>query len=456
MSRSIECSVKNLQQLINTEVLTKYQWQIVFTCFALVLLDGLDIAIIAYLAPLIRTDLGLETTQLPYLFSSGVLGLMIGSLLFGPLADRYGRKNILILSSILFAIFTIACGFAPNFYLLVICRFLTGLGLGGAMPISLSLCTEYMPLRHRMILSTLAWCGFTLGIAFGGIFASLLVSSLGWRGLFILTGAIPLLFLFLVARVLPESLEFLVRNNKASKLDNVQGIVDKLYTGKYKITPSATVHNGASRQPIKMLFSPQHRLLTLALWVAFFGSLLLFYLLTFWTPILLGDLYSFAQTNFITMMLPIGGTVGAFVLARWIDKQGKPFLRLASAYFAAGFLLLFFPSLTAWHTALILIVFLIGFTIAGAQNGLNLVAATVYDTRMRATGVSWAMAIGRLGSIVGSYIGIYMVSSEHPMRLFVYLATIGLACACALFVVSRSIAKQTNHQSNPEQHLVKE
>ncbi|QPT39826.1 4-hydroxybenzoate transporter PcaK [Oligella ureolytica] len=441
MKSKAELTVKKLHQIIDEEVLSSYQWQIVLVCFLLVLLDGLDIAIVAYIAPILKNELSLTTHDLPYLFVSGVLGLMIGSMLFGPLADRSGRKKALIISTVLYASFTIMCGFAHNFSLLVIFRFLTGVGLGGAMPISLSLCTEYMPRRHQMILSTLAWCGFTLGIAMGGVVASFLLPLLNWQWLFYLAGIVPLLTLPLIIKILPESFEYLIRSEQQKALTKVQTIVNRLFTQKYFLKPATTDEEAIPKQPIFSLLSKSYRNLTLALWVAFFGSLLLFYLLTYWTPILLNNSYSFKQINLITMMLPIGGTVGAFILARWIDTRGKPFLRLALSYFLASCLLLSFPSATTWYFTLIIIVFCIGFTIAGAQNCLNLVAATVYENKMRTTGVSWAMAMGRLGSVVGSYLGIYLVGESESMTLFSYLSMIAMLCAAALFGVHRSILK---------------
>lgn len=435
MVQLINSSVQNIHQIINRENLTPYQWQIVFACFLMVLLDGLDIAIVAYIGPVLKQELSLSSDSLSYLFVSGVLGLMVGSMLFGPLADRYGRKKTLIISTILYSTTTVLCGSSPNLTALVIFRFLTGLGLGGAMPISLSLCAEYMPQKHKMLLSTLAWCGFTLGIALGGVVATFLLPILNWRWLFYLAGITPLLALVIIISTLPESFEYLLRSKKTTALIKVQHTLNRLYGSKYTLQKHETIGETITKEPIKQLFSSQYRYLTLALWLSFFGSLLLFYLLTYWIPIVLENFYTFDQVNLITMMLPIGGTIGAIILAHYIDNHGKPFLTLGLAYLFASILLFFIGSTSTIYLALLTTVFMIGFSIAGAQNGLNLVAATVYDNRIRATGVSWAMAIGRLGSICGAYIGVWFTDDQQPMLLFSHLSFIALFCAVGLLSI---------------------
>ena len=210
-----------IRSLIDGRSISRFQWKIIAICFCIVLLDGFDIAIVAYIAPLLKTELSLGSQHLSYLFMSGVLGLMLGSMIFGSLADKFGRKSVLLVSMLLYGVSTSLCGLVGNIDSLIFLRFITGLGLGGAMPVSIALCAEYSPEKHRMLLCTLGWSGFTVGIAAGGFFSNFLLEQLSWSWLFYIGGVLPLLSMLVVLKELPESLEYLVRIGDNRKLSMI-------------------------------------------------------------------------------------------------------------------------------------------------------------------------------------------------------------------------------------------
>ncbi|WP_071058078.1 MFS transporter [Pelistega sp. MC2] len=420
-----------IRSLIDGRSISRFQWKIIAICFCIVLLDGFDIAIVAYIAPLLKTELSLGSQHLSYLFMSGVLGLMLGSMIFGSLADKFGRKSVLLVSMLLYGVSTSLCGLVGNIDSLIFLRFITGLGLGGAMPVSIALCAEYSPEKHRMLLCTLGWSGFTVGIAAGGFFSNFLLEQLSWSWLFYIGGVLPLLSMLVVLKELPESLEYLVRIGDNRKLSM---ILKKINLQMNDIVPSKEnmVLSYIEKVPtVRCLFTRDNILLTLLLWVAFFFSLMVFYLLTYWIPLLFDELYSLKEVNVLTAMIPLGGTVGAFILAVFIDRKKAAFLILAISYLASFGLLLFVPSVSGDYYSLLICLFFIGFTIAGAQNGLNLVSATIYQAYARATGVGWAMSSGRLGSIVGSYIGALLAQNSIE-TFFNYLSIGGVVCSMAL------------------------
>lgn len=181
---------RDLQALIDAAPVGKMQWRVIICCFLVVMLDGFDTAAIGFIAPDIRTHWQLTAGDLAPLFGAGLLGLTAGALLCGPLSDRFGRKRVIELCVFLFGALTLASAFSPDLQTLVFLRFLTGLGLGGAMPNTITMTSEYLPARRRGALVTLMFCGFTLGSAFGGIISAQLVSVIGWHGILVLGGGI--------------------------------------------------------------------------------------------------------------------------------------------------------------------------------------------------------------------------------------------------------------------------
>ena len=184
----------DVRQLIDQQPIGRYQKWVVFLGFLIIALDGLDVAIIGFIAPQLKSDWGLDAQSLGPVLSAALIGLALGALIAGPLADRYGRKAVLLCSVLLFGLWTLASAFSPNLEALVALRFLTGLGLGAAMPNASTLVSEYAPARSRSLLITLAFCGFSLGAAAGGFVSAWMIPNLGWRSVLALGGVLPLMW----------------------------------------------------------------------------------------------------------------------------------------------------------------------------------------------------------------------------------------------------------------------
>ena len=191
-------------------------------------LDGFDTQAIGYVAPALAKEWGLSKAALGPVFSAGLFGLMIGALVFGPLADRIGRRKIIIFSTLAFGLGTLATAFVSDVNTLLAIRFLTGLGLGGAMPNAVAMTSEFSPHRRRATMVMIMFCGFSIGAALGGLLAAALIPQFGWRSVFVVGGVAPLLLVPIVAWRLPESVRFLALTGQANaRVAELLGQIDR-------------------------------------------------------------------------------------------------------------------------------------------------------------------------------------------------------------------------------------
>jgi AAHS family 4-hydroxybenzoate transporter-like MFS transporter len=362
---------------------------------------------------------------------------MIGALVFGPLADRIGRKKIIILSTLAFGVGTLATAFIQDVNTLLAIRFLTGLGLGGAMPNAVAMTSEFSPHRRRATMVMIMFCGFSVGAALGGLLAAALIPQFGWRSVFVVGGVAPLLLVPILALRLPESVRFLALTGRAhARVGELLGFINP----KTVFAPGTQfiVHEPElAGIPVLHLFRDKRTLVTLLLWVVFFMSLLDLYFLSNWLPTVLNDLgASVSEAAAIGSMLQVGGVVGTFALGSIIDRFS--FRALALVYFMAVFAVGAIGQLGHSVVFVTMAIFAAGFCIVGGQIAANALAATYYPTAVRATGVGWALGIGRVGSIVGPLVGGALLSAKWSTgSVFMAAATAALCAAVAAFSLSR-------------------
>ncbi len=428
---------QNVQQFIDQHPFSPLQKRVLALCFLVVAIDGFDTASIGFIAPALRGEWGLSAAALAPLFGAGLFGLMAGALLLGPMADRFGRKPVLLLSVAFFGLTSLLSAFADNMTTLLVLRFLTGLGLGGAMPTTITLTSEYCPQARRASLVTLMFCGFTIGSALGGLVAAQLLASVGWRGILTIGGVIPLLLVPALLFALPESLRWMVLRGRGASTA-AQGIMRKIAKTAQALPPLTVSDVKLPGSPVTQLFRPGLIGGTLLLWSTFFMSLLIIYLLSSWLPTILnGAGHSLSQASFISSAFQIGGTLGAILLGRWMDRY-RPHRVLATAYLAAAACIVVVGMATQNVPLLVLAVFGVGFGVSGSQVGANALAAAFYPTTSRATGVSWASAIGRSGSVLGSMVGGALLAAElSTQTIFLMLAVPAVLAAFALLAMGR-------------------
>jgi AAHS family 4-hydroxybenzoate transporter-like MFS transporter len=427
-------------EFIDGQPVGGFQIRLLLTCAAVLFLDGFDTQAIGYVAPALAREWGLSKAALGPVFSAGLFGLMIGALTFGPLADRVGRKTIIILSTLAFGLGALLTALAPDFNTLLAIRFLTGLGLGGAMPNAIAMTSEFNPRRRRATMVMIMFCGFSIGAALGGLLAAWLIPQFGWRSVFVVGGAAPLLMVPLLVWVLPESVRFLALTGRAP--ERIAQLLARISPGA-ALPPAArfvVLEPHLAGIPVVHLFRGGRTLTTLLLWVVFFMSLLDLYFLSNWLPTVLNDLgASVSEAAAIGSMLQVGGVAGTFVLGSIIDRFS--FRALALVYFVAVFAIGAIGHLGHVVVGVTLAIFAAGFCIVGGQIAANALAAAFYPTSVRATGVGWALGIGRIGSIVGPLVGgVLLAQKWSTASVFTAAALAALCAALAAFCLSRVAA----------------
>jgi AAHS family 4-hydroxybenzoate transporter-like MFS transporter len=428
--------VVDVADFIDRRHLSLFQFLIVAICFLIVAIDGFDATVMGFLASSIRTEWGLTPTQLSPLLGASLFGLLAGAIIFGPLSDRFGRKVILLWCVALLGAASLAASASTSSPMLIALRFLTGLGMGGAMPNCVTLTSEYCPRKRRLTLVTAMYCGFAVGSALGGVASAHLVVVYGWRSPLAAGGVLPIALLPIAAWILPESARFLALRNPADP---------RIVTALRRIAPREVIapalYKQAEREPaaaVGRLFAPDLAFGTLMLWSTFFVSLLTIYLLSSWLPLILQSVgASLQESFFVTSMFQVGGTLGAILLGALMDRFNSAYV-LAISYAFGGVLVASIGALSYSPTLFGSIVFGAGLCISGCQVGVNAVAATFYPTECRATGVGSAHGAGRLGAIVGSMAGAAVLSTGVSLAVsFAAIAMPTLVAAASLYALGR-------------------
>lgn len=440
-----EVSAVDVKAFIDDRKMSPNQWLLLVLCFLVVAADGMDVAIMGFLAPSILQEWGASRASFGVVMSAAPIGLVLGALIAGPSSDRFGRKAVLTVSVFLFGVFTVGTAFTHNLTEMAALRLLTGLGLGAAMPNSTTLLSEYVPQRSRSVLIAIMFTGFNLGSGVVGFVAAWLIPLHGWRSVLIVGGALPLLLLPVLLILLPESARFMVvRRYAAERIGAVLGRItrSRFPAGTEFFAPEPP---NISKKPIGVVFSKGYGSMTVALWVTYFMGLLVIYLLTGWLPTLIKDAgLPISTAANITAMFQIGGTVGA-ILVGWAMDHTAPTRIIAGAYAAGAACIVGLAAVGVMSGSLTPLVAAAGFFMSGAQTGLNAFAPSCYPTVARATGVSWMLGMGRFGSITGSLVGGLLLSMGWGFTgIVALLAVPAVLASLAVMKARRADASQAD------------
>ena len=395
----------DIKAFIDSRPIAPFLWALLAMCFLVVVADGMDVAIMGFVTPSILQDWSISRPAFGFVISAAPLGLVIGALVAGPSSDRFGRKIVLMVSVLVFGIFTVIAARSSSPQEMALLRLLGGTGMGAAMPNAATLLSEYAPQRRRALLITIMFAGFTLGSAAIGFIAGIMIPHFGWRAVLLAGGIAPLVLVPFLVVLLPESALFLaLRGAPANRIAGVLGrVTGAPFTGSERfISPGPPLQ---AKTPVGVLFSNGYAATTIALWVACFMSLTVAYLLIGWLPTMIKDAgLNITAAAGVTAMFQGGGTIGG-ILIGWNMDRGHPSRVIATGYLAGAAFILGIAWVGALSGWLAVLVFAAGFCASGAQSGLNAFVLGCYPTAARATGVSWMLGMGRFGSIAGPLVG---------------------------------------------------
>ena len=410
-----------LTDVIDERPLGKRQYMILIICGILMVLDGFDVQSVSYAAPAILQDWQIEKSELGTVFGSGLFGLLVGSLVFSYFSDKFGRRPILLWSTLFFAICMFATAFVQNVEQLIALRFITGLGLGAIMPNAMALCGEITPKQRRISVMMLISCGFTVGAMLGGFIAAFLIPRFGWHSVFVVGGILPAVLLVVMLKYMPESLQYMALRNPEDP--KIRQSLAEFYPGE-QLPESFQVAKRQGGMPVKALFEHGRHKFTLTIWVISLMNMIALYFLSSWMPTLAKLTgMSLESSVMLGATLQLGGTFGTIIMGRLIDKNG--FHKVLIPCFTVAAIFIAILGNTVSSVALFFgVVFIIGFAVIGGQPAINAMAANYYPTEYRTTGVGWSLGVGRIGSVVGPVLGGWLMQGGKltPEQLFHFVA----------------------------------
>jgi MFS transporter, AAHS family, 4-hydroxybenzoate transporter len=424
--------------LIDDQKVGAFQLRILILCALAALLDGFAAQMIGYVAPSVAREMRLSPAALTPVFAWGLVGLMLGALIFGPVADRFGRKPVIVVCTLFYGVITLATAKADSGQSLAILRFLAGLGFGGVMPNAIALTAEYSPHRRRGTMITIMFCGFPVGASIAGFAAVPILQAFSWRGVFVLAGLMPLLLVPVLVVMLPESIRHLViHGGKSARVAELLR----------RISPQMVFPGGANFVVLEEraaglavihLFRQGRALATILLWIGFFMSLIDIYFLTSWLPTVFHNAgITLSLAVIATAVFQGGGVVASLALGSLVDRFGA--YRVVYSTYFLGAICVALLGYSHSIAAIMVCTFFAGAGIIGGQTGANALAASFYPTYIRSTGVGWALGIGRIGSIAGPIFGGIMLSLHLPLTtVFLAGAVPSLIGSAALLLMGRT------------------
>jgi AAHS family 4-hydroxybenzoate transporter-like MFS transporter len=429
----------DVQHFIDSERFSPFQWTILVLCFLVVAADGFDTAAVGFIAPSLVQDWGVARAALGPVMSAALVGLGIGALGAGPFADRIGRKTVLVLSVFFFGLWSLAAAHATSIESLMVLRFMTGLGLGAAMPNAVTLMSEYAPARIRAVAVNAMFCGFSCGLAIGGVASAWLIPHFGWQSVLVAGGIGPIALTFVLMLSLPESAQFMVTRQRGDA--RIGRVLSRIARGasleacRFVTAESVAEHRGSA---LRVVLSSRFRFGTLMLWLAYFMGLLIYYLLTNWLPTLFKDTgFSGQNAALMTSLFPLGGVLGNLSVGWLMDRFNAN--RVIACTFVVGALLVMLVGRGVGHQVWLgTLIFLTGTVITSAVTSMSALAASFYPTQGRATGVAWMLGVGRIGGVAGALVGAALMGLGWQFgAVFSLLAVPAMIAAFGVFAVTR-------------------
>ena len=426
--------MKDIRKTMDEGSMTSFQWLAVSICILLIMLDGFDVLVMAFTASSVAAEWRLNGAQLGVLFSAGLIGMAIGSLFVAPVADRRGRQPVIVLCLVVVSAGMLMSAMARSYIELAALRAITGVGIGGMLASVGVITSEFSSQKWRSTAIALQATGYPIGATLGGLMAAWLLTHYGWRSVFVFGGLTTALMLPIVLWRLPESVDFLLGRRPVHALEKLNRLMVLMGHAPLAQLPAPVAGDAVQGNTVAALFKNGLARPTLMLWAGFFLLMFSVYFSLSWTPKLLVQAGLSAQQGVTGgVLLNLGGIAGGSLFGLLAVRAKLRNLAIGSLLLNALFTALFGLASTSLAWAFVAAVGVGIFLFASMAGLYGLVPAT-YPAQVRATGMGWAIGIGRIGAIVApTMAGLLLDGGWQPASLYYVFALPLVVAALAVF-----------------------
>jgi MFS transporter, AAHS family, 4-hydroxybenzoate transporter len=425
---------------------SRYQIRVIAFCLLIAFWDGYDALNIGYVIPALAEDWSIAPALFTPVLTAGTIGTIVGAITLGSFADSRGRRPVIIAGVAIFAVFSGGMALAPNIPVLTVMRFLAGVGLGAVLPTLVALAVEYAPAKKRMTVGVVLSAAVAAGGFIGGGIVNFLLPLFGWHSVFIVGAVLPLVLLPFIVKALPESLSFLESRHRDAE---VRRILTKIDAALADVPLQPRPAGGAevkAKAPLRVLFQEGRASSTALLWVTCFCGYMLVFVMASWMPTLLvGTGMAQPLAVWATSLLTLGSMVGGVAFGLLVDRR-QDFRVLLVGYPLGAVAIIGIALAIPNPAATLPLALLLGMTALGVTAAQTALAATIYPSTARATGVSWALTSGRIASVTGPLlVGVFIALEFAPKNIFLLglvPAVLGSIAMAALVIRLRKANRQ--------------
>ena len=419
--------------------MTQVQYLSIAICFLMSVLDGMDVLVVSYCAPAIAEDLDVGPKTLGVVFSAGLVGMAVGAMFLAPFADKFGRKKLMLASAFIMGLSVLLTAFSESIMQLIIMRLISGIGIGCMLATTATLTSENVLNNSKDFWVSLVISGYPVGAVVSGYIAAAVIPSYGWESMFILAGLTTLLTIPLIFFFLSESPQFYLKKQPKDALAKANKILIKMNFKPLGSLPKMELNTNKNPQ-VSKLFSNNYKISTLQLWAALFFAFGCLYFLISWIPKLSTDAgLSIELAIYTGTIFNVGAFFGIVLQGYFSSKIGLK--KTISFFLLLTFLLMASFKLFVGTDLLLLVYFLLGFSLQGGFVGLYAVATRLYPTEFKTTGVGWAIGMGRVGGILAPLIGGFFISIGLSLsaNFFIFSIPALIASVLTYYMSSKEI-----------------